>query len=263
MTLIYPLNSPAKVAIHLSESSHCHRIVTPLTQFRTILIKPPLFEPLPRTSFVQHMATRFRFPTPSVLRLAPVLSLCFLMCQMNSIAQEAPWWKQLFRAKPQAETVATTPGGIPPTSTTETQDFPDLFEVNTPLQTNEAHEASDNEVTSWEEGLLLREHDSQLDSLDSLWHLTLHPLKGYRVQLFLGPLHEARAIRAKYRRIDPELSVYLISAAPSFRVAIGNFRSRWEAEREREAWATRFPHALVVPMAIELPPLTIKEATTE
>jgi hypothetical protein len=174
---------------------------------------------------------------------------------MSVAAQDAPWWKQLFKAKSSAAESVASPVDAPTDSRQEAQDFPGLPEVPASGEMFEL-EVELDEVFEWEDGLFVRQHDSRLDTLDSLWLLSPPPLKGYRVQIFLGPLNEARAVRAKFRRGNGLQPIYLISAAPSYRVVLGNFRSRWEAERMRQDWSQRYPHALVLPMAIELPPLT-------
>ena len=42
---------------------------------------------------------------------------------------------------------------------------------------------------------------------------------------------------------------------PNYRVTIGDFRTRWEAQKAQDEWTTAFPMAIVIPMDINLPVL--------
>jgi hypothetical protein len=98
--------------------------------------------------------------------------------------------------------------------------------------------------------------DEGIAQLDSAWKSEEHPAQGYRVQIFLGPLQEARKVRAQIRKIS-EQNVYLSSMPPSYRVTIGDFRDKWSAERQRQAMETRYSQALVVPMPIRFPAIDL------
>jgi len=44
---------------------------------------------------------------------------------------------------------------------------------------------------------------------------------------------------------------------PNYRITLGNFRTKWEAENEKQTWLNVFPLSIVIPMEIQLPELTI------
>jgi hypothetical protein len=46
---------------------------------------------------------------------------------------------------------------------------------------------------------------------------------------------------------------------PNYRITLGDFRSKWEAQKEKQVWLKTFPLALVIPMEIELPALGIAQ----
>lgn len=71
--------------------------------------------------------------------------------------------------------------------------------------------------------------------------------KGYRVQVYNGPDREkAAAIRAQVIRRFPGVSTYLMYIAPAFRVKVGDYRYRQEAEQMlREANAIYKPSMIV------------------
>lgn len=97
--------------------------------------------------------------------------------------------------------------------------------------------------------------DSAITAIDSLWKSEEKTLNGYRIQIHFGNLESARAIRAKCRK-EMEISrVYLESIAPNYSVAVGDYRSRWEAELELGELKRYYPDALLIPSKINLPDL--------
>ena len=104
-------------------------------------------------------------------------------------------------------------------------------------------------------GSVVEQYDDRIASLDSAWHTEEHALRGFRVQIFSGSLKAAREVRANARRTSGEWPVYLSSMPPNYRVTIGDFRSRWEAQKAQDAWDKAFPMSIVIPMDINLPRL--------
>ncbi|HEX2616512.1 MAG TPA: SPOR domain-containing protein [Flavobacteriales bacterium] len=81
------------------------------------------------------------------------------------------------------------------------------------------------------------------------------PLKGFRVQVFLGDRTQAEETRRAFLVRHPDIPAYLSYLAPNFRVRVGDLRDRLEAEQLREQLKTEFPGLYVVPEEIELPRL--------
>jgi hypothetical protein len=100
--------------------------------------------------------------------------------------------------------------------------------------------------------------DPRMAQLDSAWKEQEHPLMGYRVQLYSGSLQQAREFRSLARK-RTTLPLYLSSMPPNYRITLGDFRSKWEAQKEKQVWLKTFPLALVIPMEIELPALGIAQ----
>ena len=98
--------------------------------------------------------------------------------------------------------------------------------------------------------------DPRMAELDSAWKEKEHPLMWYRVQLFSGNLQQAREFRSRARK-KTELPLYLSSMPPNYRITLGDFRSKWDAQNEKQQWLEMFPLSIVIPMEIELPGLDI------
>lgn len=87
------------------------------------------------------------------------------------------------------------------------------------------------------------------------------PLKGYRIQIYLGDRSTAENTRRTFLLQHPDTPAYLSYLAPNFRVRVGDLRDRVAAEYLRESLKNEFPGLYVVPDEIEPPRLTtLKDA---
>lgn len=77
-------------------------------------------------------------------------------------------------------------------------------------------------------------------------HLTRTVVPGFRVQVFLGPSRsEAYAEQARFQQLFKDFDTYITYEAPNYRVKVGDFRSRREAERLMQALRGRFTNVFV------------------
>ncbi len=99
-------------------------------------------------------------------------------------------------------------------------------------------------------------HESaRISSLMKEYASKKQPLKGYRVQLFLGDRTKAEEIRRSFLGRHPNVPAYLSYFAPNFRVRVGDLRSKLPADKLRADLSDEFPGLYVVPDEIELPRL--------
>lgn len=82
---------------------------------------------------------------------------------------------------------------------------------------------------------------------------------GYRIQIFFdsGSNSRSRANneRRKFLSLYPEMETYITFDAPNFKVRVGDFRTRIEAEKALRDIRNHFEMAYVVPSKIALPEL--------
>lgn len=99
--------------------------------------------------------------------------------------------------------------------------------------------------------------------LDTLQHLSsrlqrIQQIEGFRIQIFMESGNEAvsRADQAinRFRDAFPNHKTYLTFGQPYYRVRVGDFRSRLEAEGQLRHITRFFPQAFIIKDMIE-PPL--------
>lgn len=88
-------------------------------------------------------------------------------------------------------------------------------------------------------------------------------IEGFRLQLFSssGPnsFNQANKVQTEFLTIYNEVPAYVVHKKPAFKVRVGDFRTRLEAERFFIELKENFPDAFVVKDEINLPPLKTEE----
>ena len=76
-------------------------------------------------------------------------------------------------------------------------------------------------------------------------------VKGYRVQLFIGPLEEAKAERNKYLSLGLPYSAYMKQIVPELALQVGDFTTRLELDKCLSELEDYYPKAFAVVTIIE------------
>ena len=88
---------------------------------------------------------------------------------------------------------------------------------------------------------------------------TRQTISGFRIQIFFdsGNLSKSKASKVYDDFITrfPEIPAYLTFKAPNYKVRIGDFRTRLDAQRFMRTIATEFPDAWVIADEINPPPI--------
>jgi hypothetical protein len=104
----------------------------------------------------------------------------------------------------------------------------------------------------YEKGEITYVQEERISILDE--YMKAHPLKhdGYRVQLVFGSREEVSNAKSRFL-VRWEHRAYESYLQPNFRLRIGDFMSRFEAERILAELKPHFPGAYIVPDKIEVP----------
>lgn len=109
------------------------------------------------------------------------------------------------------------------------------------------------------EGKIEVEKDSRIDQLSEFMGTpqnghTMVTMKGYRVQAYIDRDKNAvNTKRAEYLNKFHDYPAYIDFLAPNFRLRIGDFHTRLDAERALNEVRSIFPDAIIVMDDIELP----------
>jgi hypothetical protein len=75
-------------------------------------------------------------------------------------------------------------------------------------------------------------------------------ISGYRLQLFTGKKSEADLIRKKFMDAYPDVGAYIVFEIPNYKLHVGDFRLKIEAEGFREKISEEFRGAFVLSTTI-------------
>jgi hypothetical protein len=79
-------------------------------------------------------------------------------------------------------------------------------------------------------------------------------LNGYRVQIFFGSNRQAAYnAQAKFKEEYPEVRTYITYTEPNFKVQVGDFRSRLEAQKLQSELTQMFTSLFIIPGKINTP----------
>lgn len=102
----------------------------------------------------------------------------------------------------------------------------------------------------------------QSENIDKLMlkHVSINSenetIEGFRIQIhFGGEREKAKTIKTKFLQQFPEMPAYEIYQQPNFKVRVGDFRTRLDAQKFMNEIASSFPSAFIVSDDIHLPKL--------
>jgi hypothetical protein len=83
-------------------------------------------------------------------------------------------------------------------------------------------------------------------------------IEGYRIQIFFDESKSvAQSQKASFINAHPNHKAYIDYMAPNYRVRVGNFRTKLEAERLKQELITIYPTCIVIKDEIELPKIKL------
>jgi hypothetical protein len=87
----------------------------------------------------------------------------------------------------------------------------------------------------------------------------IHSMEGFRIQIFFDSGNQSKNnatnARASFIRQYPNVEAYITFREPYYRVRVGDFRTKLEADGFRKRILSNYPHAFTVNDQINPPPI--------
>ncbi len=81
-------------------------------------------------------------------------------------------------------------------------------------------------------------------------------MPGYRIQIYFGAVRQkASEVKLEFASKYPGVPSYLTYQQPNFKVRVGDYRSRFEAQKFLKEIDGQFPSTFIVPEDVKLPPV--------
>jgi hypothetical protein len=114
-------------------------------------------------------------------------------------------------------------------------------------------------TTSTPDSSIIITKDARLDELISKQREQniINPnMHGYRIQIYFGGVRQkASEVKLEFVSKFPDVPAYLSYQQPNFKVRVGDYRSRFEAQKFLKSIEGIFPTCFIVPDEVKLPPL--------
>ncbi len=114
-------------------------------------------------------------------------------------------------------------------------------------------------TTSDPDSALIITRDARLDELINKQkeeNILNQTMQGYRIQIYFGGVRQkASEVRLDFTNRFPDVPAYLSYQQPNFKVRVGDYRNRFEAQKFLKSIEGLFPTCFIVPDEVKLPPL--------
>ena len=105
------------------------------------------------------------------------------------------------------------------------------------------------------EGIVKIETSAKIDETvakKKQFNKSLKTINGYKIQLFYGNEKNSHKIKDEFKALFPEISTKIIFISPQWKVQVGNYRTRLEADRNLIEIKNKYPSAIVIASEIEM-----------
>lgn len=104
-----------------------------------------------------------------------------------------------------------------------------------------------------EPGFVHIEYDSGIKDLQEKYNNQHKKISGYRIQIFNGSKASCETNRSRYLSIFGDQKVHTVYESPEYKVQVGDFRTKLEAEKYHQQLLEDFSGSFVIKTNIEYP----------
>lgn len=84
------------------------------------------------------------------------------------------------------------------------------------------------------------------------YNRNLKYIKGYKIQLFNGSEQGAYKTREDFSRMFPDIEIKIQFFSPEWKVRVGNYKNRLDADKALFEIKQAFPNAIILPAMIDI-----------
>ena len=104
------------------------------------------------------------------------------------------------------------------------------------------------------EGVVTIETDAKIDEIIAKkkeFDKELKTVNGFKIQLFYGNEKNSHKIKDEFKALYPDITTKIIFSSPQWKVQVGNYRTRLEADRQLIEIKKEYPGAIVIASEID------------
>ncbi len=104
----------------------------------------------------------------------------------------------------------------------------------------------ENDILFDSEGSVIINADPRIDSLVSIVAENPPEIKGYRLEIFFGNRKDAEKVKSEFLKGFDQYPIYVIWQQPNFKVHVGNFITKLQAEKAQQEIKYAYPNSYIV-----------------
>lgn len=105
------------------------------------------------------------------------------------------------------------------------------------------------------EGTVRIESSAHIDEMVAQkkdYNKTLKTFQGYKIQIYYGSEKECYEIKDEFSSLFPDIPASIIFSTPQWKLQIGNYRTRLEADHEMVNIKKEYPAAIILATEIDI-----------
>ena len=83
------------------------------------------------------------------------------------------------------------------------------------------------------------------------YNKSLESYQGFKIQIFYGSEKKCYEVQDEFKLLFPDIPTSIIFSTPQWKLQVGNFRTRLEADKSIVGIKQEYPSAIVLPAMIE------------
>ncbi len=106
-----------------------------------------------------------------------------------------------------------------------------------------------------EEGTVRIESSAHIDQMlaqKKNYNKSLDKFQGFKIQIYYGSEKECYEVKEEFKSLYPDIATSIIFSTPQWKLQIGNYRTRLEADHSMVGIKKEYPSAIVLATEIDI-----------
>jgi hypothetical protein len=95
-------------------------------------------------------------------------------------------------------------------------------------------------------------HIDQMLAQKKSYNKSLEKFQGFKIQIYYGSEKECYEVKEEFKSLYPEIATSIIFSTPQWKLQIGNYRTRLEADHSMVSIKKEYPSAIVLATEIDI-----------
>ena len=95
-------------------------------------------------------------------------------------------------------------------------------------------------------------HIDQMLAQKKNYNKSLEKFQGFKIQIYYGSEKECYEVKEEFKSLYPDIATSIIFSTPQWKLQIGNYRTRLEADHSMVSIKKEYPSAIVLATEIDI-----------